>query len=390
MRVLTRLSATACILATGVAALLAGPTGTASARTIHSTEDWPFAGYIYTDDNTATTNTIAGFARRFDGSLTPLPGSPFPAGGAGSGHGNTSQGSIAPAFHGRFLLAVDNGSNQISVLRVRPEGSLTLVGSPISSGGTDPVSVGVSGSLVYVANAAPGAANLTGFRLSPFGTLTPIAGSVVTLPAAAQPDDVVINSTATNLVVPDVAQSVIFTYAISPSGLLSAAPDSGQAAQGLGPFGSAFNPINPSQLFVSNAHNGTELGTVSAFDVGTDGTLTSIGSSPFPDDQTAPCWVAVTPDGRYLFAVNTAVPSVSSYAIDADGSLTLVGSFPFKEGSTLKPTDAVVSGYDLYVVGGGAGEVAAFRIIPGGFLTELADSPTQLPAGATASGIAAS
>ena len=51
---------------------------------------------------------------------------------------------------------------------------------------------------------------------------------------------------------------------------------------------------------------------MSAFRDGSDGTLTPIGASPFADGQTAPCWVEISHDGRYLFAVNTAQPSISS------------------------------------------------------------------------------
>jgi len=384
MRVQTRLSLSASVLALG----LAGPVAVAAANRAHTTASSPTVGYVYADDNTATTNTVAGFARHLDGSLTALPGSPFAAGGAGAGHGNTSQGSIVAADRGRFLLAVDNGSNQISVLKVGSGGAVTPVGSPVASGGTNPVSIGVSGTLVYVANAAPGAPNVTGFRLSPFGKLTPISDSTVALPATAQPDDVAINSTATNLIVPDVAESMIYSYAISSGGLLTAAAPI--AAPVAGPFGSVFSPITPSQLFVSDAHGGTAAGVVSAYSVAADGTLTSIGASPFADDQTAPCWVAITPNGRYLFAVNTAVPSVSSYAVNSDGSLSLIGSFPFHDGSGLAPTDAAVAGDDLYVDGQGKGVVAAFRIIAGGFLSELSSSPAALPAGATPSGIAVS
>jgi 6-phosphogluconolactonase (cycloisomerase 2 family) len=76
-------------------------------------------------------------------------------------------------------------------------------------------------------------------------------------------------------------------------------------AQGLSPFGSEFRPTNPRQLFVSNAHN-TGTGTVSAVRDSANGMLTSIGSSPFADNQTAPCWVEITHDGRFLFTVNTA------------------------------------------------------------------------------------
>jgi hypothetical protein len=50
----------------------------------------PMVGYTYIDGNTATANTIDGFARPADGSVTPLPGSPFAAGGAGLGAGLAS------------------------------------------------------------------------------------------------------------------------------------------------------------------------------------------------------------------------------------------------------------------------------------------------------------
>ena len=42
-------------------------------------------GHVYVNDNTAATNTVAGFDRHADGSLTPIPGSPFAVGGAGTG-----------------------------------------------------------------------------------------------------------------------------------------------------------------------------------------------------------------------------------------------------------------------------------------------------------------
>src|SRR5579864_4290799 len=71
-------------------------------------------GHVYVNDNTAGTNTIAGFDRHGDGSLTPLPGSPFAAGGAGTGTIVGSQGALQITADGRYLLAVDAGSNQIS------------------------------------------------------------------------------------------------------------------------------------------------------------------------------------------------------------------------------------------------------------------------------------
>src|SRR6202042_1741740 len=84
----------------------------------------PVVGHVYVNDNTAGTNTIAAFDRHADGSLTPEAGSPFAAGGAGTGSGLASQGAIQITDNGRHVVAVDAGSNQISVLRIRSDGSL--------------------------------------------------------------------------------------------------------------------------------------------------------------------------------------------------------------------------------------------------------------------------
>jgi len=86
---------------------------------------WRAPTYVYLDNNTPGTNTISGFSRSADGALTALPGSPLPAGGAGLGAGLASQGSIQATEDGRYLLAVDAGSNQISVLRIGWDGTLT-------------------------------------------------------------------------------------------------------------------------------------------------------------------------------------------------------------------------------------------------------------------------
>jgi len=175
----------------------------------------------------------------------------------------------------------------------------------VSSGGVRPVSVAVHDNLVYVANAGNGGSNYTGFRLRDDGRLRPIAGSAVALPDGSQPGDVLFNADGTKLAGTRIGTSLIDSFTVGDDGRLAAAPGSPFPAQGLGPFGSEFRPTNPDQLFVSNAHNGASGGTVSAFLDAADGTLTSIGTSPFADLQTAPCWVEISHDGQFLFTTNT-------------------------------------------------------------------------------------
>jgi 6-phosphogluconolactonase len=291
---------------------------------------------------------------------------------------------------GRFLLAADAGSNQVSVLGIGPGGSLRLA-SVVSSGGALPVSVAVHGSLVYVANAGPADSNYTGFRLAFSGRLTPVPGSTVALPSAAQPGDVLFNGTGSKLVGTRVGTSQIDSFTVGLSGRLTAAPGSPFTAQGLGPFGSEFRPANPAQLFVSNAHNGTGLGTVSAFTDSRSGALSSIGSSPVPDSQTAPCWVTISPDGRYLFAVNTGSGTISRYSIASGGELTLLGSTAVSANGGVGAVDPGMSpdGRYLYVNESKIDAVGGFAV-SGGNLTELPGSPTALPAGAAPAGIAVS
>jgi 6-phosphogluconolactonase (cycloisomerase 2 family) len=370
-------------LAAAAAAAVAVPASASAAAS-------PVVGHVYVNDNTAGTNTIGAFDRHPDGTLTPHAGSPFTAGGAGTGTGLASQGALQISPDGRFLIAADAGSNQISVLRIKPDGSLRLVpGGVVSSGGVLPVSVAIHGDLVYVANSGTGGSNYTGFRLRPNGRLAPVAGSTVALPDGSQPGDVLFNGNGTKLAGTRVGTSLIDSFTVGSGGLLTAAPGSPFPAQGFGPFGSEFRPTNPHQLFVSNAHNtGAGSGTVSAFADSADGTLSPIGFSPFADLQTAPCWVEISHDGQFLFTVNTGSGTISRYSIAPGGALTLLGSTPVGATGGVGAVDARLSpdGRTLYVDESRIGAVGAFAVA-GGTLTELASSPSSLPAGATPAGI---
>jgi 6-phosphogluconolactonase len=379
------------LLALTASLTLTAGAGVASASTAaHHRAGSAVVGHLYVNDNTAHANTIAGYDRHADGSLSPIPGSPFTAGGAGTGAAIGSQGALQPADGGKLLLAVDAGSDQISVLRVASDGTLSPAGPAVASGGDQPVSLAIHGDRVYVANAGPTHADYTGFDLSATGTLTPAPGTTVALPATADPGDVLINSTGTHLIGTRVGTSQIDSFAIDAQGHLHAASGSPFAAQGPGPFGSEFRPTNPNQLFVSNAHGGDNAGTVSAFNVAPSGAFSSIGGGPFNDLQTAPCWVEISANGRFLFAVNTAVPSVSRYAIAGDGTLHLLGSTPFAGAGAdgFGPQDARLTpqGTTLWVVDSKTAQLSAFGV-RGGSLTALAAGQTTLPKGSAPFGI---
>ena len=378
-RLATATATTAALLAVGVSGAFAASPASA------------VVGHVYVNANTAGHNEVAGFDRHADGSLSPIEGSPFATGGAGIGSPTGSAGAIQLSADGRYVLAVDAASDDISVLRIRPDGSLRLT-DVTASNGREPLSLAVHAGLVYVANAGAGRSNYTGFTLNAGGRLTPLPGSTFALPDSAMPGHVLFSADGRHLagtrVGPSSGPSFIDSFAVGRDGRLTPAPGSPFAAQRIGPFGSEFRPTNPDQLFVSNAHDGPGAGSVSAYDVSADGTLDPIGASPFADNQTAPCWVEISHDGRHLFAVNTAVPSISSYSIATNGTLSLLGSAPFQSPAGLRPFDARLdpSGSFLYVVDAGVARISVFAVA-GGSLTELTDSPVAIPSGGAPFGI---
>lgn len=393
MRLLSHMSLSFAVLAV----VLAGPANaSAHDRTAHGVARRS-SGYVYLDNNTAGTNTISGFSRSANGALTALPGSPFVAGGAGLGAGIATEGAIRTADDGQYLLAVDAGSNEISILRIGADGSLTPVpGSPFASGGVEPDSIAVNNGLVYVSNTGVGGTNYTGFTLSPGGQLHPIPGSTVTLPDGSGPGDVVLNGDNTRLVGTRVNTSLIDSFRLNRDERPHAAHGSPFAAQGVGPFGSEFRPTNPDQLFVANAHNDvaagtTGHGTISAFNDAPNGTLSPIAGSPFADFQTAPCWLVVSPDGEYVYALDTGSAYISSYAIAQDGTLTLLSNTPVSSTPGVTGTDIALSagGGTLYLNMARVNGVGEFAV-HGGTVRQLPGSPVPASGSGSTVGITTS
>ncbi len=116
-----------------------------------------------------------------------------------------------------------------------------------------------------------------------------------------------------------------------------------------------------------------------------------MGLSPYPDFQTAPCWVALSPDNSFLFTANTGSSSISSYAVASDGSLGLVTMTPtpLRGAPGLGTIDLQLdpTGRYLYVVDNNIGAVSVLAVA-GGVMTEFSGSPFPLPVGGKPFGIA--
>ncbi len=320
-------------------------------------------GAVYVESNAASGNAVLVFARSADGTLTAA-GS-HPTGGTGTGAGLGSAGAVAVTVGGQWLLAVNAGSNDVSVFRVTA-GGLDLT-DRVASGGTQPISVTVSGSLVYVLNAG-GTGNISGFRLSTAGRLSPLAGSTRSLGGAAvQPAQVSFSPDGEVLVVTEKATNAIATYTVGSDGLASAPML--HASSGATPFGFAFAHRT---LVVSEAGPSA----ASSYRVGGDGSLNLVTGS-LGTNQVAACWVATTPNGRFAYTINAGSASVTGYAVGSDGALTRLDA----SGQTglapagSHPIDADFSrnGRYLYVLAENANDITVFAAAADGSLTHVQD-----------------
>ena len=360
-------------LVTAVAAMTVMP----QARTTDA------AGAVYTATNNPNGNAVLVFDRTADGGLTFI--NAVATGGNGSGNGLGTQGGLALTTDGKFVLVVNAGTNDISVLQATDSG-LALVDRK-NAGGIRPISVSVSGRLVYVLNnggATSGTDTVVGFRLSRDGVLTQIPGSTRSLSAASVgPAEVALSADGATLVVTEKATNRLDVFDVNDDGLLGAM--NVFASSGATPFGFAFGKHD--QFFVSEAFGGTpHASAISSYQVTGPAALALISPS-VPTTETAACWVAVTPDGRFLYTTNAGSGTVSGYGIRPDGTIALLDGDGVTGVTGGGVTDVTLTsnGRYLYALRSGAGAIAIFRVEEHGALTAL--GTMSVPMGAN--GIAA-
>lgn len=318
------------------------------------------AGAVYTMSNSAMGNEVIAFNRAADGTLTP--GAAYATDGMGTGGGLGNQGGVTLSQNHRWLLAVNAGSNTVSVFKVAPDG-LTLADVEPSLG-ERPVSVTIQGELVYVLNAA-GGGSIQGFTIGGTGDMTPIADSMRPLSGAEMTGPAQIGFTRNGgvLVVTEKATNLIDTFVVRDDGTTSG--PNVFASSGPTPFGFDFTAFG--SLLVAEA-SGEAAGqaAASAYSVAPDGTLDVLSGS-VGNFQTAACWLIVSPNSRYAYTTNTPAGTISGYRIASGvGSIMLLpdDGVTFDVGAGTGPLDADFStnGRFLYTLNSGSHEIGVFRV----------------------------
>jgi 6-phosphogluconolactonase (cycloisomerase 2 family) len=305
-------------------------------------------------------------------------------GGRGTGSGLGSQGALVLSENGRWLFAVNAGSNDISVFEVR--GDELKRTDRIASGGEQPISLTVHDDLVYVLNAG-GSGNISGFRLRDNGKLSTLQGSTRALSnggvgPAPGPAQIQFSHDGDTLVVTEKATNLIDTFRIRNRGIASEAVTHPSA--GMTPFGFAIDKRD--HVIVSEAFGGAVgQSAMSSYDL--DGNRLTTLSPSAPTTQTAACWVVITNNGRYAYTTNTGSASISSYRIARDGTLTLLAASAGATGMTPIDMDLSRNSSFLYALNAGSHSLSAFRVRDNGRLISLGTFGT-LPSSAV--GVAAS
>ena len=308
-----------CLLGAGLAA---GPAG---------------ASRFYTPDyGSKTPEEIGGFDLGADGSLTPLPGAPFPA--------------AQPGFGGLFDLAFNpDGTRAITgyfftggVQSFRgPASGIFELAPAVPSASTTAVAISPDGRFAYGPTRDFGGMMAEGIRIyafNPDGSLTPQSsgGSGEYEDVALTPDGRFLFATAGNnierfAVAADGSLSFLGTTPAPGSYLLSMAPDG---------------------RFLFALVSGGSAGGFTSFAVGADGGLQQAGDTALVADS-FPRLYAMAPDGRHLYLADpNGAGAIHTFAIAADGAPSVVGSMPVEE-----PESAGVSPdgrFLVYYRGGGS------------------------------------
>ena len=278
----------------------------------------PSGKFVYTPNFSG--NTVSVYAVQPDGALQPVSVAPFPNGSLPF--------FVAVAPSGQFAYVVNRAVATVSVHTVNSAtGALTIVaGATVSTGGS-PIYAGMhpSGQFLYVANA--GTANVSAFSIDQTtGLLTTVSGSPYA--AGTQPIQPVIDPTGRYLYVVNQGSNDVHGYTIDPvSGALAQISGSPYAV-GSVPVGIEVDPTG-GRVYVANS--GSDKITGFAVNA-SDGSLTQLSGSPYAVGDGAYS-IAFTGSGRQAIVASQRADAVSVHSVNAaTGSLTAIAGSPFAAG----------------------------------------------------------
>lgn len=284
----------------------------------------PSQKYVYVTN--LTDDTVSQFVIGSDGALTPNT----PATVA-TGRGPWA---LAVSPLGAWAYVVNSTDSTISQFSVSASGALVATAiAPVATGATPwNITLSPDGKYAYVSNhgiAAPGGQTLSQYSIdASTGALSPLTPATIAT-AFPYPGGVTVDPTSAYAYVSNINGDTVSEYGIGADGTLTSLNPSSVPAG----TEKVFLAFDPTGKFAYETNYTVDVsnvvGTVSQYSVGIAGQLTPL----MPATVTAgigPGWIAFDPFGKYAFVVNlgngTLPGTVSAYAIGSDGSLTLLST----------------------------------------------------------------
>jgi 6-phosphogluconolactonase (cycloisomerase 2 family) len=283
-----------------------------------------------------TSNTVAAFTVRSDGSLSPVPGTPIAAGQAPI--------SLAVSPDGRFLYAANHiSAGTITGFRIGPTGALTLIGS-FATNGVSPWGLSVSPhAILYAVQENSG--SVAAMRIGTDGRLTHLTGSPYTIGVQADQltaSDVSVDARFLFVTAGSGPNQGVWSFPLTTDGRLASTAPITRASSPV-PIGVEAAPNNR-HLYIVNRDDSTSTsgnGGVSGYAIGSNGSLTRIlgassaaaGTPFFTGGQQAHALDLVDRAPTFLFVGHQSGRSVGAFNVsDANGLLSPVTGSPYGAG----------------------------------------------------------
>jgi 6-phosphogluconolactonase len=270
-----------------------------------------------------------------------------------------------------YVTASKQNPGQVSVYKVDSQAGILyqITDSPYSSGGRNPVAdvASPNGKNLYVINHDDN--TIVEFAIGTDGKLYP--QQTCNLPGS-YPTQLTVNQAGTYLYVVETYQpnfslsipgpGAMVVFPINANGQLGATgslcqtvPDGNNAFFALGN-----NPVSVNVLANGNfvyAVNESDA-SISAFQVGSDGVLSSIGLFSV---GTAPNAVAADPTGKFLYVTDGASNQMYGFLVQSNGSLVMMAK-PFQTDNLPNAVAVDPRGIYVYVANYNANDVSAYTI----------------------------
>lgn len=274
--------------------------------------------YVATNDPRPNRNAVLAYRRAEDGTLSQLgayltggTGFANPAGIVGP---EDSDQNVIINEERTMLFAVNGGSDSIAVFGIAGDGSLSLVpGAPFASSGTQPVSLGLRGTHLYVVHkdqdptrrgptTGPGYAV---FEVGDGGALSARPEMTISAERGSSPAQALVSPDGRLLFGAEPFAGTLRSFRIEP-GRLDPQPATPVGAAHPSPVGLAVHPRE--RILYVGLPTRAE---VAVYEYDEQGRLTLVRT--VPNSGRAVCWLITNRDGSRMYTVSNASNSVSVY-----------------------------------------------------------------------------